>query len=114
MLVARFEAHLCRIWGPLITSWTNEPCLQKANFEYLSGKTQNHAAGSLEEVVENLVKSWESEASHKVDMSQWNTIDHEVYKVQTNGGKVVDGEDAMKMGNYNALMIDCPTYKSCK
>jgi len=91
---------------------SGKPDYSKANFEYLSGKTQNHAAGSLEEVVENLVKSWESEASHKVDMSQWNTIDHEVYKVQTNGGKVVDGEDGMKMGNYNALMIDCPTYKS--
>ena len=32
----------------------------------------NHAAGSLEEVVENLVKTWEMEASHKTDFSQVN------------------------------------------
>ena len=50
--------------------------------EYLRGKTQNHAAGSLEELVENLVKSWESEASHKVDMSQWKTVDRDAYQIQ--------------------------------
>ena len=88
--------------------------LFKANFEYLSGKTQNHAANSLEEVVENLVKSWETEASHKVDMSQWNTIDHDAYQIQTNGGTLIEGKEAMRMGNYNALMIDCPTYKTCE
>ena len=82
--------------------------------EYLRGKTQNHAAGSLEELVENLVKSWESEASHKVDMSQWKTVDRDAYQIQTNGGTLIEGREAMKMGNYNALMIDCPTYKSCE
>ena len=82
--------------------------------EYLRGKTQNHSAGSLEELVENLVKSWESEASHKVDMSQWKTVDRDAYQIQTNGGTLIEGREAMKMGNYNALMIDCPTYKSCE
>ena len=89
-------------------------CLKQANLEYLRGKTQNHAAGSLEELVENLVKSWETEASHKVDMSQWKTVDHDAYQIQTNGGTLIEGKEAMKMGNYNALMIDCPTYKSCE
>ena len=30
----------------------------------------NHAAGSLEELVENLVKTWEMEATHKTDFEQ--------------------------------------------
>ena len=64
--------------------------------------------------MENLVKSWESEASHKVEMSQWKTIDHKEYKIQTNGGTLIEGEAAMKMGNYNALMVDCDKYKSCE
>jgi hypothetical protein len=39
--------------------------LLQANYEFFTGKSQNHASGSLEEVVENLVKTWEMEASHK-------------------------------------------------
>ena len=38
-----------------------------ANLEYMKGKTKNHAEGSLESVVENLVKTWEMERSHKLD-----------------------------------------------
>ena len=30
----------------------------------------NHGAGSLEELVENLVKTWEMEATHKIDYDQ--------------------------------------------
>ena len=30
----------------------------------------NHEKGSLEEVVENLVKTWEMEATHKIDFDQ--------------------------------------------
>ena len=37
----------------------------QANFEFLTGKTQNHAAGSLEEVVENL-----SELSHSESLPE--------------------------------------------
>ena len=70
--------------------------------------------GSLEEVVENLVKTWEMEASHKKNMSQWTTIDYENYCTQSNGGCVVDGVTAYEIGNYNALMKDCPAYQKCK
>jgi hypothetical protein len=70
--------------------------------------------GSLEEVVENLVKTWEMEASHKKNISQWTTIEHGTYCVQTNGGEVVDGVKAFEIGNYNALFKGCPAYEKCK
>jgi len=38
--------------------------------------------GSLEEFVENLVKRWEMEVSHKIDFYQWRTVDHEKYCLQ--------------------------------
>ena len=38
-----------------------------ANLAYLKGKTKAHKKGSLEMVVENLVKTWEMERSHKLD-----------------------------------------------
>ena len=41
-----------------------------ANLEYMKGKTRHHEEGSLEIIVENLVKTWEMERSHKVDEKQ--------------------------------------------
>ena len=70
------SCHMTTWWRTWCPSWSTRcsdalkssprTLFRQANFEFLTGKTQNHAAGSLEEVVENLVKSWESEASHKV------------------------------------------------
>jgi len=88
-----------------------KPNYTKANYQYLKGKTQNHAEGSLEETVENLVKTWEMQASHFKNFDQWNTIDHDNYKVAVNGGEVVDGKVAYEIGNYNALLADCPAYQ---
>lgn len=64
--------------------------------------------------MENLVKKWEMQASHFKDFSQWSEIDHDNYTVSVNGGDVVDGSVAYEIGNYNALMADCPAYKKCK
>ena len=75
-----------------------------ANLAYLKGKSKNHPEGSLERVVENLVKTWEMEASHKDDFSQWSTIDHEKYKLSANGGKEYFGEEGKRAGNYNVLL----------
>ena len=70
--------------------------------------------GSLEETVENLVKSWESEASHKADLSQWKTIDHDNYCISVNGGETMPGCEAKELGNYNVLMKQCPRYNKSK
>ena len=70
--------------------------------------------GSFEEIVENLVKTWEAEASHKLDLNQWTTIDVNNYTVQVNNGTIMEGKEAFQMGNYNALMKECPAYQRCK
>ena len=88
-----------------------KPDYTKANYQYLKGKTQNHEEGSLEDVVENLVKKWEMQASHYKHFEQWTEVDHENYKVSVNGGEIVSGRVAYEIGNYNALMADCPAYK---
>ena len=41
--------------------------------------------GSLEEVVQNLVKTWEMELSHKTEVSDFKTIDHEKFTISVNG-----------------------------
>jgi len=82
----------------------SKPDYSVANLAFFNGKTQNHAAGSLEMIVENLVKTWEMEASHKKDIEQWTTIASPEYTFQTNGGRVFTGREASIVGNYNALL----------
>lgn len=41
--------------------------------------------GSLEEVVQNLVKTWEMELSHKIKVSDFKTIDQEKFRISVNG-----------------------------
>jgi len=64
----------------------------------------NHAAGSLPELVENLVKNWEIEASFKLRLEDWRTIDHENYSFAMNGGQPQTGEHMLKVGTYNAII----------
>lgn len=67
----------------------------------------------MEEVAENLVKTWEMEASHKPDLQQWRSINLEKYCVQINNGAVMDGNHVAEIGNYNALMADSSVYQKC-
>lgn len=54
--------------------WRNgKPDYTVVNQAYLSGKTKNWVAGSLEAVVESVVKTLEMEISHKVSQLAGNT-----------------------------------------
>jgi hypothetical protein len=46
----------------------------------------NHDPGSLISIIENLVKNWEIEASYKMALKDWRTIDQENYSFAVNGG----------------------------
>jgi len=53
--------------GPDIV-WRHErPDYEAINRKYMAERTRQHADGSLEKTVENLVKTWEMESSHKMD-----------------------------------------------
>ena len=43
--------------------------------DLFSGKTIAHKAGSLEDIVSNLVKNWEKEVSYKTHEEDFRTID---------------------------------------
>ena len=45
---------------------TVKPNFKLLNDKYMKEKTNNHAAGSLEKLVENIVKTWEMESTHKM------------------------------------------------
>ncbi|KAL1410543.1 hypothetical protein Q8F55_004556 [Vanrija albida] len=86
------------------------PDYSKTREVYRAGKKQNHKPGSLEEIVENLVKNWEIEASFKTDYKDWRTVDQEVYTFSLNGGPPSTGPDMVRIGTYNALLPDSKFY----
>ena len=50
---------------PNIVWREGKPDYTQANMTYMEGRTKHHKEGSLEKIVENLVKTWEMEGSHK-------------------------------------------------
>lgn len=49
--------------------WRNgKPNYDLSNLKYLSERSRKHGADSLEKLVENLVKTWEMESTHKINV----------------------------------------------
>ena len=86
---------------PSIQWREGKPDYSKADLCFFQGKTQNHKEGSLEMIVENLVKKWEMQMTHCVHSKDWTTVDVDKYCVQVNGGNEITGKDAAKVGTYN-------------
>jgi len=78
-----------------------------ANLEYFKYKLKHHPSGSLEQLVENLVKTWEFERSHKADPRQHTVANQEGFLLSANGGKKFSHLEAHEVGNYNALLESC-------
>lgn len=91
-----------------------KPSYDMVNRKYLNERTQRHLAGSLEKIVENLVKTWEMESTHKIDPKDWKTVDHERYHFSTNGGPRKDLAENIQLGNYNMLMEHSPLFDVTK
>ncbi|CAG2212485.1 unnamed protein product [Mytilus edulis] len=92
------------------TKWRHgKPDYTVVNNKFMREKSKNHQTGSLEKTVEDLVKSWEMESSHKYDLKDWTTIskDGDFY-FQVNGGKKFTGDDNVELGNYNMMLLDSP------
>lgn len=80
------------------------PDYSKTRKVFAETKQMTHEAGSLPELVQNLVKNWEVEASFKPVITDWRTIDHENYSFAINGSKAEGAEAMLKVGTYNAII----------
>ena len=50
------------------TAWKyGPPDFSTVNAKYMAERSMRHQEGSLEKIVENLVKTWEMESTHKID-----------------------------------------------
>uniref|UniRef100_A0A7S3Z1D5 Pathogen-related protein n=1 Tax=Lotharella globosa TaxID=91324 RepID=A0A7S3Z1D5_9EUKA len=92
------------------TKWRfgGPPDYSLTNYLYLQQRTKVHKEGSLEQVVENLVKTWEMERSHKLDYTEHKSVDQKNFRISANGGKIYNNKEANQVGNYNVLLDACP------
>ena len=74
--------------------------------QFLHQESQyKHPADSLEAIVQNLVRTFEMEASHKVNPQQWLSIVADKFQMSSNGGPIYSAEEVIQHGTYN-LFID--------
>ena len=86
----------------------DKPDYSLTNLLFLKQRSKKHDDGSLEETVENLVKTWEMERSHKLDPTTHQSVDQEKFLISANGGKKFQNMEANEVGNYNVLLNACP------
>ncbi|CAM8948822.1 unnamed protein product [Rhodiola kirilowii] len=80
------------------------PTYELVNQLFEEGRTKEWAKGSLEEIVQNAVKSWEMELSHKTRLHDFKTINPEKFTLSVNGREGLPGEEVLKIGSYNTLL----------
>ncbi|KAK7272589.1 hypothetical protein RJT34_29286 [Clitoria ternatea] len=80
------------------------PTYDEVNKLFEEGRTKEWPEGSLEETVQNAIKSWEMELSHKTCLQDFKTINPEKFKLFVNGRDGLSAEETLSMGSYNALL----------
>lgn len=87
-------------------NWRNGRAPDYSNTRRVWAQTKkaNHVSGSLPQLVENLVKNWEVEASFKTNLNDWRTIDKPNYSFAINGGPPQTGEHMLRVGTYSAII----------
>ncbi|MDJ0536080.1 MAG: ester cyclase [Xenococcaceae cyanobacterium MO_207.B15] len=78
-----------------------------------SGKKEkqfHHPEGSLNAIAENLVKTFEMEASFKTNPQQWLSIVADKFRMSTNGGKEYTAQDVVEQGTYNIFLENSEHY----
>ena len=74
--------------------------------------TLNHLEGTLEAIVQNLVRTFEMEVSFKTNPQQWLSVVNDKFRVSTNGGQEYTATDLSAQGTYNLFMADSEHYKA--
>jgi len=64
---------------------THFPSLSGICVQFVFACLQEWPEGSLEEIVQNAIKSWEMELSHKIRLQDFKTINPEKFKLFVNG-----------------------------
>ncbi|XP_047342411.1 pathogen-related protein [Impatiens glandulifera] len=88
------------------TQWRHggPPIYDVVNKLFEEGRTKEWEEGSLGETVQNAIKTWEMELSHKTNLQDFKTINPDKFKFIVNGKEGLSGEETLALGSYNALL----------
>ncbi len=75
-------------------------------------KQCHHAEGSLNAIAENLVKTFEMEASFKTNPQQWISVVTDQFRMSTNGGKEYTAQEVVDRGTYNLFLENSEHYRA--
>lgn len=73
-------------------------------------KKHHHPEGSMEAIVQNLVRTFEMEASYKTNPQQWLSIVADKFCMRTNGGSAYTAQDVVEVGTYNLFISETEEY----
>lgn len=92
--------------------WRNDtpPDYSESKQGLAKESTYKHIEGSLEAIVENLVRTFEMEASFKTNPQQWLSVVNDQFRMSSNGGLDYTAEDVSKAGTYNLFITDSKHY----
>ncbi|WP_414579218.1 SnoaL-like polyketide cyclase [Anabaena sp. CCY 9402-a] len=88
------------------------PDYSRTNQNLQRESQHNHLQGSLEAIVQNLVRTFEMEASYKSNPQQWISIVTDKFRMMTNGGTAYTADDVADAGTYNLFLGNSDKYKS--
>lgn len=96
------------------TEWRTgaAPDYSRSNQNLAKESVCKHLEGSLETIVQNLVRTFEMEVSFKTNPQQWLSVVQDKFRVSTNGGRDFDAAELGAKGTYNVFMADSLHYKS--
>ncbi|MFQ4142902.1 ester cyclase [Chlorogloeopsis sp. ULAP02] len=81
--------------------------------QFLHKESQyQHSEGSLEAIAQNLVRTFEMEASHKSNPQQWLSIVSDRFRMSSNGGAQYTAQEVAKEGTYNLFLGESEQYSS--
>ncbi len=86
------------------------PDYSRQNRSFQQEKKYNHPEGSLAAIVENLVRTFEMEASYKKNPQQWLSIVADRFELRTNGKKIYSAEQLSHRGTYNLFIEQTEHY----
>ena len=92
--------------------YDQRPDYSRTNSSLAKERKFNHADGTLDAIVHNLVKTFEMEASFKTKPQQWLSIVENKFRMSTNGGKEYTAQEIVDEGTYNLFLGDSKQYKA--
>eukprot|EP00929_Paragymnodinium_shiwhaense_P117724 TRINITY_DN8887_c0_g1_i1.p1 TRINITY_DN8887_c0_g1~~TRINITY_DN8887_c0_g1_i1.p1 ORF type:complete len:249 (-),score=37.94 TRINITY_DN8887_c0_g1_i1:367-1113(-) len=94
--------------GPGVSWRFGRPNYARVNKTYFDHRRMKHNDGTLEALVNRVVKNWEVDSHHVLKPSDWKTMNADKFRISVNGGPKASAQAMADVGPYVALLGDIP------